>query len=777
MKKSITFLLYGLFVLLAACSDDSDTSPAPTLTTGSVVNLYSSEAIIEGSINIPEGSSVSEYGILYSTENSMDDTAHQPAISTPGGKFIVQLTDLIPNTTYFYCAYANGNFGTAKGDVKNFKTRTSIAPSLGALSVSGKTATGFTVVCSIEDEGGYKTATMGFYWKIVQSLEEIPGDEDNKISITDANQFSHQFTEVSPDAVYAIRAYASNQEGISYSKTLYVTLKDIPIISPCKQLGADDTSLNLQASILANAEGITEKGFCYSNIKQEPTISDTKVISNTAGELIQGTIKGISTDNQHFIRAYCIKDGTAYYSEVLTYGTRHPGIYSLDDLVAFRNAKNKDEDISRWKDNEGIINLYADIDMNSIDNWEPIKVLYFNETLNGNGHTLTNFKITSYKLEWDYYGYGFICQNAGGTIKNLNIGTGSYVTYEYEQGISSSGIFGTICGSNETPGAYDDRGNIINCTSSATIKIISISGFDNCVVGGIVGQNSSTITECDNTGAIECISKSAYVGGICGISLTGTLLHCNNSGAIGQGYECYAMGGIVANMSSHNTSTDIIQYCTNTGDLNGGSQAEYLGGICGDCGESGTPDKISIDQCVNEGKIRNGKTKVGGISGHLLGSISNCTNKGDITSSAAHIGNICGAAERTNKFINNASTGSVNGDPGVPIGLDERGPALDKTAITQITTTSAYIVSEVLDTGGSFVLKKGVCYSATSEYPTIYGTHTQVYTEGNKIIIKLEGLSPGTKYYICSYASNQFNEDKRWGHNYGEINSFTTLPQ
>ncbi|WP_147347630.1 hypothetical protein [Bacteroides stercorirosoris] len=54
MKKSITFLLYGLFVLLAACSDDSDTSPAPTLTTGSVVNLYSSEAIIEGSINIPE---------------------------------------------------------------------------------------------------------------------------------------------------------------------------------------------------------------------------------------------------------------------------------------------------------------------------------------------------------------------------------------------------------------------------------------------------------------------------------------------------------------------------------------------------------------------------------------------------------------------------------------------------------------------------------------------------------------------------------------------------
>ena len=182
-------------------------------------------------------------------------------------------------------------------------------------------------------------------------------------------------------------------------------------------------------------------------------------------------------------------------------------------------------------------------------------------------------------------------------------------------------------------------------------------------MGGIVGQNSSTITECDNTGAIECISKSAYVGGICGISLTGTLLHCNNSGAIGQGYECYAMGGIVANMSSHNTSTGIIQYCTNTGDLNGGSQAEYLGGICGDCGESGTPDKISIDQCVNEGKIRNGKTKVGGISGHLLGSISNCTNKGDITSSAAHIGNICGAAERTNKFINNASTGSVNGDP------------------------------------------------------------------------------------------------------------------
>lgn len=763
MKKNIIFLFCSLLGLSVACSDDSESIPAPTLVTGKVTNIYSSEATIEGQVSIPKGSGINEYGILYSTEKAMEYAVNAPANSKSGESFTVQLTGLTPNTTYFYCTYATGNFGAAQGEIKNFITKPSTAPLLGELIVSNKTETGFNITCSIEDNGGYKPTSMGFYWKEVQSPTDVPTEKDNNIPISNSNPFSYQFKDVSVNSVYAIRAYATNQEGTTYGKTIYVALKDTPIISSCEQIGISGTTLSLKATIIANSDGITEKGFCHSNTKQEPTIDNIKAISTSTETLIQADIEDMNDDDQHFIRAYCIKDGVAYYSEVFIYGTRRPGIYSLEDLVAFRDARNAQSSVSQWMDSEKVINLYVDIDMSDIENWNPIEEIYLHETFNGNGHILTNLKM-NYKEEWKRNSYGFIRTNKG-TIKNLHIGAGSQIYFDK---MNCEITCGSICAYNELQYVNENlsyRGTIKNCSSSTSIYISSQDGSDNFYIGGITGSNAGIIQDCTNSGYLEGTSKNSFIGGIAATCNTGYIQHCSNTANLGQGHECYCMGGIVA------LGVLTVQSCTNTGLLNGGSQSEYVGGIAGK-GQYKDGFYSSIDQCTNEGKILNGKTYVGGIIGYLSGSITICTNKGNIVSEAKSIGSICGYVDTQNVFTGNTNSGNINGGNGMLIGTDNRGPALGKTTINNITTTSVHLESSILDEGGSQIIEEGFCYSPDAKEPDIYYDSTiKIPTEGHNMAITLDKLLSGTRYYIRSYAINSK------GLNYGETTNFTTLPQ
>ena len=66
-----------------------------------------------------------------------------------------------------------------------------------------------------------------------------------------------------------------------------------------------------------------------------------------------------------------------------------PGIYNVAGYNAFAKAVNAG-DYSAWKDNEGVVNLYADI--TSDENYTYIS--NFDGTFDGNGHTITCTKKT-----------------------------------------------------------------------------------------------------------------------------------------------------------------------------------------------------------------------------------------------------------------------------------------------------------------------------------------------------------------------------------------------
>lgn len=146
------------------------------------------------------------------------------------------------------------------------------------------------------------------------------------------------------------------------------------------------------------------------------------------------------------------------------------GIYTLEDLKAFRDAVNNRADLARWtsidtETGKDVINLYMDINLKN-EEWIPIES--FDGTFNGNGHTISNLNLSATKPS-GYLGF-FSSANPNCEIKGLTI----------------DGV--TMTGDNRPVAA----------------------------IGAIAGQSYGSITDCHVKGRIQLIAGQ-YAGGIVGI--------------------------------------------------------------------------------------------------------------------------------------------------------------------------------------------------------------------------------------------------------------------
>ncbi len=80
-------------------------------------------------------------------------------------------------------------------------------------------------------------------------------------------------------------------------------------------------------------------------------------------------------------------------------------------------------------------------------------------------------------------------------------------------------------------------------------------------------------------------------------------------------------------------------------------------------------------------------------------------------------------------------------------------PTLTTAAITSITATSAVSGGNVTADGGGAVTAKGVCW-ATAPAPTIAGSKTTDGTGTGPFTSNITGLTAGTTYFVCAYATN-----------------------
>ena len=200
----------------------------------------------------------------------------------------------------------------------------------------------------------------------------------------------------------------------------------------------------------------------------------------------------------------------------------------------------------------------ANIDLASVANWTPIGLntpatSQFSGSYDGNGHTISNLKITS--------------ATAAGV-----------------------GLFGAIAS-----GATVKNVGIVNCNIVVTVNVVG------GVVGGCVG---GTVENCYSTGTV---TGSGLVGGVAGVNqASGTMKNCySECNVTGTGTQ---VGGVVG---YNNTGT--VQNCYSTGSVSG---TTYVGGVVGRNGNNSASVTSPLKNCYSTGNVT-GTNAVGGVIGYV----------------------------------------------------------------------------------------------------------------------------------------------------------------
>ena len=169
-NKIILFVCSILLLSLFGCSKDSaPDNEMPILEIGQADQIGRKTAILYGTIYIPGGSVIKECGFIYSTVSSLPEAESKKVSITVNGTsdtYSTTLTNLTPNTKYYYCLYANSGYTTTRSNVAEFVTAADGTPSLELTTSISATETSLTIASKISDDGGGTVQKFGFAYKI-----------------------------------------------------------------------------------------------------------------------------------------------------------------------------------------------------------------------------------------------------------------------------------------------------------------------------------------------------------------------------------------------------------------------------------------------------------------------------------------------------------------------------------------------------------------------------------------------------------------------------------
>lgn len=251
----------------------------------------------------------------------------------------------------------------------------------------------------------------------------------------------------------------------------------------------------------------------------------------TAGLAIIALIAALFVINPGLGRsAAAAWDGTAAAGfESGTGDSSDPYIIKTAEQLAFLAKQVNGGETYRGK----YFQLEADLDLSGSE-WTPIgtETVPFSGKFSGNGHVLTNVKISA---AGDYIG-----------LFGYNTGTITYVGIESGE-ISGGNCTGSICGLN--------AGTITGCYNNAPV-----TGKESA--GGVCGKNSGTVQMSYNTGAVTGTLKT---GGVCGESADrSTLANCYNTGMLIGDSVVGGICGSVESSADVSSSFSMAEICGNS---------------------------------------------------------------------------------------------------------------------------------------------------------------------------------------------------------------------
>lgn len=317
---------------------------APKVTTVSVGKLSTTTAEITGFVLKYIENEVFDRGVVYGTSPNPTIATNKVNPLSTSDTFRVTIPNLTQNTTYYARAYARSTVATVYGEEKSFKTLVSTAalPKVitgEAINISSKN---FDLVGEITDDGGAPILEIGLAYGS-DSLNLI-GFVKSTQELKSIGKFIVKATGLIPEISISVRAYAKNEAGIAYGKSIIVkTVASLPIIDDGVVDRTDPLTrtlpLRLTIADLGSNIGVPFKpadlsvGYVISTTNKTPTLQakDTIVSADV-------TLMGPTNYGGDFFKykdgntSFYARGGTKYY--IRGFATNRAGTgYSKTDSV------------------------------------------------------------------------------------------------------------------------------------------------------------------------------------------------------------------------------------------------------------------------------------------------------------------------------------------------------------------------------------------------------------------------------------------------------------
>jgi hypothetical protein len=570
------------------------------------------------------------------------------------------------------------------------------------------------------DDGNSEIVVRGVCWSTKPSPRIV---SDSKTADgSGIGIFTSSITQLIPNTLYYVAAYATNGEGIGYGNDITFTTSKILLST------LTTTAITLITSTSAVSGGnittdggdpITARGVCWATTTN-PTISNFKTTDGTGTSIFVSNLTSLQPGITYYVKAYATNStGTAYGNEI-SFTTSPIVVPTLTTTavtsITFLSAVSG-----------GIITSDggATITAKGVC-WSTAAnpAIINSKTADGTGIGSFTSNLTGLQPGTIYHVRSYASNSAGTTY-------GNDVSF-----ITSPVVVATL-----------------TTTAATSITLTTaISG------GNITADGGGVLTAkgvCWSTTANPTITGAKTVDG------TGTGIFTSNLSGLQpatiyhvRAYATNSAGTSYGNDISFITSPIVVASLTTTVVTSVTSTTAVSGGIITSDGGGVITARGVCWSITEKPTINNSKT----IDG---------TGTGSFTS------NLSVLQPRTTYHVRAYATNSAGNAYGNELIFitDDVIPVLatlTTTTVTGITQTNASSGGTILSDGGSNVTNRGVCWN-TSADPTIdLSTKTSDGTGTGTFTSSITGLSSNTTYHVRAYATNSA------GTNYGSDEPFVT---
>ena len=212
--------------------------------TNPISNLTATTVVIEGEILLLGDAPVTQHGHCWSTSSIPTINDDKTTLGWGSlGSYTSNVSNLLPNTFYYYRAYATNNFGTIYyGNNLTFNTDDGL-PLIVNGGSTNITPTSVELTGIITDIGDAPITEHGHCWSTTNLIPDINDDKTN-LGSNSSGSFISSINNLTASTTYYYRAYATNNFGTAYGDVDSVTTASGALYSTyiCESFGGTFSS-------------------------------------------------------------------------------------------------------------------------------------------------------------------------------------------------------------------------------------------------------------------------------------------------------------------------------------------------------------------------------------------------------------------------------------------------------------------------------------------------------------------------------------------------------